>query len=322
MQRAIVGKASPQHNGVGKGVYASLVIAGFAVCLQGCGVSIPYHYVGNWQMQQSYLEAYAYEPFGSADVSRGPRLNSCSSSESELPVALRCSGHGRCVDWFDLQEGNQTTSRLSFCQCDFEWSGPECGKQRKSQLTAFVLSLFLGYLGADQFYLGFWLAGLFKLFSLGGCGIWWIYDIVRVGSSPVHAADSFRVSANVEHFAFVLTVVTFMGFLGFAISCWSISYHRAKAAQEVMLRKSMPAFGYGSATPSMALSPVPAVDFQRPATVLSYPTRSQMNAPTSSITNVDSRRYRAVHIGSDVQAHPAIVPDTGVSREEWNSQSP
>merc|ERR1712037_515417 len=65
--------------------------------------------------------------------------------------------------------------------------------------------------------------------------MWWIYDIVRIGSSPVIAYDDFKVAADVSHWAYVLTVITVMGFLGFALSIWSINRQRAQKAREIML---------------------------------------------------------------------------------------
>lgn len=45
--------------------------------------------------------------------------------------------------------------------------------------TAFLLSIFVGYLGIDRFYIGDPLKGLLKLFTAGGFGIWWIIDILH-----------------------------------------------------------------------------------------------------------------------------------------------
>lgn len=172
--------------------------------------------------------------------SSGPKLNSC--EDPNMPVALQCSGHGRCAEWFESapEAGMDLTQhRLSFCECEEDWADPECSTQRKSQLTAFLLSLFFGVFGADQFYLGYiWPQGILKLLSLGGLGIWWIYDVVRIGSSAVSTSDQFRVANNVHHWAYVLVVICAMGFLGFVLSVWSINYHRMKKARELILLRA------------------------------------------------------------------------------------
>jgi TM2 domain-containing membrane protein YozV len=45
-------------------------------------------------------------------------------------------------------------------------------------LTAWLLSLLLGTLGIDRFYLGKVGTGLLKLITFGGFGIWYLIDIV------------------------------------------------------------------------------------------------------------------------------------------------
>jgi len=54
--------------------------------------------------------------------------------------------------------------------------------REKSWVAALVLAICLGWLGIHRFYLGYPLIGLLQLFTLGGFFVWWVIDIILVGT--------------------------------------------------------------------------------------------------------------------------------------------
>lgn len=60
---------------------------------------------------------------------------------------------------------------------------------KKSYLTALLLSIFVGGFGVDRFYVGHIGLGLAKLFTLGGCGVWYLIDIILFATRQVKDAQ-------------------------------------------------------------------------------------------------------------------------------------
>ena len=63
------------------------------------------------------------------------------------------------------------------------------GTSDKDWTTLLILSILLGGLGVDNFYAGKIGTGVLKLITVGGCGIWAIYDIIMVATQKFTDGD-------------------------------------------------------------------------------------------------------------------------------------
>jgi TM2 domain len=64
----------------------------------------------------------------------------------------------------------------------------------KSRGVALTMAILLGPFGGHRFYVGKTGTGLLMLATLGGLGIWWLYDIILVASGSFRDADERLVS--------------------------------------------------------------------------------------------------------------------------------
>lgn len=59
----------------------------------------------------------------------------------------------------------------------------------KEYLIAVLFSIFLGYFGVDRFYMGQVGMGIGKLLTFGGCGIWYLIDIILIATRSSNDAQ-------------------------------------------------------------------------------------------------------------------------------------
>ena len=55
--------------------------------------------------------------------------------------------------------------------------------------TTLILSILLGGLGIDRFYLGYTMLGILKLITGGGLGIWWLIDVILIATRKMTDAQ-------------------------------------------------------------------------------------------------------------------------------------
>ncbi len=73
-----------------------------------------------------------------------------------------------------LQEGMTDQQKMLFMS--------QYSSEKKDRTIALILSIFLGELGIDRFYVGDVALGVIKLITLGGFLIWWFIDLFLIMS--------------------------------------------------------------------------------------------------------------------------------------------
>jgi TM2 domain-containing membrane protein YozV len=81
---------------------------------------------------------------------------------------------------------------------------PKCGVRQKPSgydvsknwLTTLLIAIFLGEFGGHRFYVGKIGTAILMLLTGGGCGIWWIIDIVMILTNKFTDANDNVISKN------------------------------------------------------------------------------------------------------------------------------
>lgn len=226
----------------------AVALAAVACSLQGCdlpritgylsagNIQVATHKVAYWRQQADYWRTNSYQ-----DKKTGRSFfNSCMGSDaSGMNV---CSGHGVCQPF----DPNDLAHPMFFCKCDEDYAGLECSHRRKRQSVAWMLSLVLGPFGADQMYLGWTQATLQKqaltllglltmtLRNFSGSmdsksvgillvAIPWLWDVVRIGLSPV-PSFSYRLTPDLPRCIFTTMTIMYFAIFAAAVGVSSTYY--------------------------------------------------------------------------------------------------
>jgi len=217
------GTVSPQAAGL------VALFAFLATTLQGCDFAT--HKVPFWRQKPEYFEAASYK-----DPDTGAmKYNSCMNPRVSLLDV--CNRKGSCVPF----DPDDITNPIFFCKCQPEYGGVECQITRKSQGTAWVLSLLFGWIGFDSLYLDNLAGFIFQLiaFCIGfplmvahhsskipGMLLFtlpWMYDAIKIGTAPAEA-KIYRTSADLPRWVFVLFSISYVGLLCLVVGVYSLRH--------------------------------------------------------------------------------------------------
>lgn len=78
--------------------------------------------------------------------------------------------------------GSAELARLQYGMSDMERMMfiSQYNSAKKDRTVALIISVLIGYMGVDRFYVGDIGVGVLKLITFGLCGIWWLIDLFLI----------------------------------------------------------------------------------------------------------------------------------------------
>lgn len=87
-------------------------------------------------------------------------------------------------------------------------------QEGKPFIVTAMLSYFLGPLGVDRFYMGYIGLGILKLITIGGCGIWYLIDLILILTNNLRDSKGVALVGYEKDKKLVWTIVAVLWVIG------------------------------------------------------------------------------------------------------------